>query len=220
MDKRCGRCKESKSVNQFGLDRRTFDGLKSSCKSCRAIDGKRLREELKTPGPRRDRYLRYLRDWQSKSREDRPEYHNALARKSREKRGKAVRSEEDWRSKTWCKFGLTQDEYGVMFESQGRRCAICRLEKEHPMTGTPGNRLGVDHCHKSGRIRALLCSRCNRGIGIFAEDSEALRAAADYLERHAHADLGQVVPDMRMGEGRFIRATSRRRSEMSIRALD
>lgn len=56
---------------------------------------------------------------------------------------------------------------------QGLRCAICRRE----------TKLVVDHCHGTGRVRGLLCSKCNLGLGLFLDDVASIRAAADYLER-------------------------------------
>lgn len=43
-------------------------------------------------------------------------------------------------------------------------------------------RLAVDHCHQSGKIRGLLCADCNRALGMFKDNAQALRRAADYIE--------------------------------------
>ena len=64
-----------------------------------------------------------------------------------------------------------------MLEAQGGVCAICRKPR-------PENRtLHVDHDHKTGRIRGLLCFRCNNALGDFEEQWELFQLAADYLER-------------------------------------
>lgn len=76
------------------------------------------------------------------------------------------------------KFGLSNDQYEAMVLAQDGRCALC------PRTDHPEKRLAVDHDHQTGKIRALLCDRCNRGIGLLDEDAARLRASADYLERH------------------------------------
>lgn len=73
-------------------------------------------------------------------------------------------------------FGITLDEYDVMLSTQGGRCAICECR---PRT----RRLAVDHNHKTGAIRGLLCMRCNHKLLGAAHDNPAiLRRAAFYLE--------------------------------------
>ena len=75
-------------------------------------------------------------------------------------------------------YGLSVEELDAMLARQGGRCAICRDE--------PGDRrLGVDHDHATGRVRGLLCPRCNMALGLFRDNADALRAAAGYLERQA-----------------------------------
>lgn len=76
------------------------------------------------------------------------------------------------------KYGLTLNDVREMLRRQSGRCAICR-------TDTPGgkhNRFNVDHCHRTGRVRGLLCDPCNRGIGFLKESSERLITAAIYLD--------------------------------------
>jgi hypothetical protein len=74
-------------------------------------------------------------------------------------------------------YGLAPGEYDALLEAQGRACAICR-------TTVPGagRSWAVDHDHKTGRVRGLLCARCNLAIGGMGDDPELLRAAADYVE--------------------------------------
>lgn len=78
-------------------------------------------------------------------------------------------------------FGLTTEAYDLMLDAQSGVCAICKSEC------TKGYRLAVDHDHKTGRIRALLCSGCNLGIGNFRESPDVLAAAVEYLQQHAPA---------------------------------
>lgn len=63
-------------------------------------------------------------------------------------------------------------------EKQRGRCAICDIPEEE----APKKRLHLDHDHKTGVIRALLCGNCNVGIGHFRESIELLQAAIDYLQ--------------------------------------
>ena len=71
---------------------------------------------------------------------------------------------------------LTEEEYNAMLERQGGVCAIC---KEKPKAG----RLAVDHIHGSRKVRGLLCSLCNSGLGLFKDDPDRLAAAIQYLKR-------------------------------------
>ena len=75
-------------------------------------------------------------------------------------------------------FGITVDEYEAMLEQQGNACAICGAGIGCGL----GYRLRVDHCHDTGKVRGLLCSECNLGLGKFRDNPEFLRKAADYLE--------------------------------------
>jgi hypothetical protein len=78
------------------------------------------------------------------------------------------------------RYGITQADYARMIVEQGNRCAVC-------FTTNPASKSGtwhVDHCHKSGRVRGLLCARCNIGLGQFQDDPIRLRAAAIYIEKH------------------------------------
>lgn len=80
-------------------------------------------------------------------------------------------------------YGLTGEEYGRMLAEQKGVCAICQQPETAMFNGVP-KVLHVDHCHKTDRIRALLCGTCNAMLGHAKEDPAILRAAADYLEKH------------------------------------
>lgn len=76
-------------------------------------------------------------------------------------------------------YGLTPERFDAMLADQGGGCAVCRA----PVADARGYRPHVDHCHDSGRVRGLLCGRCNRSIGMMGDDPQLLRDAAAYLER-------------------------------------
>jgi hypothetical protein len=82
------------------------------------------------------------------------------------------------------KYGITREEYLERLARQGGACAICREPETVIRRGKPVL-LAVDHDHATGRVRALLCSSCNRGIGMFKEQPQLLRAAVAYLDAHA-----------------------------------
>jgi hypothetical protein len=73
--------------------------------------------------------------------------------------------------------GITIEQYNWMLEAQGGMCAICG--------GAPkeNRKLAVDHDHKTGRIRGLLCHKCNTSLGGFQDSPDILRSAIRYLKR-------------------------------------
>lgn len=72
-------------------------------------------------------------------------------------------------------YGLTQIDRDAMSAAQGGKCAICAEIRP----------LKVDHCHATGRVRALLCGPCNTSLGAFRDKPELLERAAAYLREHA-----------------------------------
>jgi hypothetical protein len=80
-------------------------------------------------------------------------------------------------------YGMDVAEYKRLLDVQGGVCAICK-GTEKTKRGDKLGFLAVDHCHKTGDIRGLLCSSCNTGIGRFADDPELVDRAAAYLRSH------------------------------------
>ena len=74
-------------------------------------------------------------------------------------------------------YKLSIEEYSRMVASQNGKCAICHE--------VPKVQLSVDHSHKSGKNRGLLCQACNVSLGNMRDNPLRLRAAAEYLERYA-----------------------------------
>ena len=79
-------------------------------------------------------------------------------------------------------YGMGFREYKKMSIEQKHRCKICKKKEKAVLNGKV-KRLGVDHCHKTGRIRGLLCGRCNIGISMFKEDPKVLKLAIKYIEK-------------------------------------
>lgn len=77
---------------------------------------------------------------------------------------------------------MTIEQYDALVEEQLGFCAIC-----HRNPGPRG--LDVDHDHRTGEVRGLLCSRCNTGLGLFADLPLFLYRAAAYLEDRGGAEL-------------------------------
>jgi nitrogen fixation-related uncharacterized protein len=67
--------------------------------------------------------------------------------------------------------GITPEQFEEMFRQQEGRCAICKRDRP----------LDIDHCHTNGHVRGLLCSPCNRALGLMEDDVKILNAAIEYL---------------------------------------
>jgi hypothetical protein len=151
----------------------------------------------KDPNPRRE----YRREWTRKQRENSPGYQENLNRLARERYAKdrdlVLGYVKKWQRdhpdsvkatahrKRLAKYGLDETSYQAMLVAQDQACAICRrLFSELPgRAGSASRAVHIDHCHRTGRTRGLLCGACNLGIGKLGDDEAALRRAADYVAR-------------------------------------
>jgi hypothetical protein len=82
------------------------------------------------------------------------------------------------------RFGITLADYDKLLSKQNGVCAICRQPQRTPAHGVRTS-LGVDHCHKTGKIRGLLCRRCNQGLGMLSDSIDLLQKALNYLRGEA-----------------------------------
>ena len=72
--------------------------------------------------------------------------------------------------------GMTLEQYNQMLENQQGKCAICGGGREKQKYS-----FSVDHCHATGKIRGILCSNCNAGLGFFKDNPQSLTNALTYL---------------------------------------
>lgn len=89
---------------------------------------------------------------------------------------KQHRIETGWQRR----YGISLDEYQALFDKQGGVCAICGKPETRMHKGVVA-RLSVDHDHKTGKVRGLLCQPCNHGLGGFKDNLDLLSNAIDYL---------------------------------------
>jgi hypothetical protein len=162
--KRCTDCKEVKPLEDFLLlDRRTLAkrpanskqlGRRPECKACKA---RRSKEYWEKTG-------RHKRNPNRKKHITDPQ----VAR-----RGKYRRN-----------YGITIEEYEALFEQQNGLCASCHNPETATMKRTGKlKQLSIDHCHVTGKVRALLCSSCNQAFGCLKEDPARIRALLAYAEK-------------------------------------
>lgn len=81
-------------------------------------------------------------------------------------------------------YSITPEKYDRMLQEQNGVCAICHQPESRTRKNIVTS-LCVDHNHKTGKVRSLLCSRCNTGLGKFMDNPELLQAASNYLNNHA-----------------------------------
>lgn len=74
-------------------------------------------------------------------------------------------------------YNFTFEEYEEMLDQQNGKCSIC----ESKIGSARTTRLFVDHCHETGKVRGLLCSSCNNGLGQFKDSPKLLQKAINYL---------------------------------------
>jgi hypothetical protein len=79
------------------------------------------------------------------------------------------------KSKLKTKYGITLEQYDEMVKEQKGVCYICKNEN-------PTRKLNVDHCHKTGRVRKLLCDKCNMTLGLINDSQELLKQFIFYLK--------------------------------------
>jgi hypothetical protein len=88
------------------------------------------------------------------------------------------------------RYGITSEQYKALYEAQGGVCYICQRA-----TGKR-KRLAVDHDHKTGYVRGLLCSPCNNILAHLRDDLLAAYRVVEYLEKPpAWAEIGYVKSD-------------------------
>ena len=162
----CSKCARDLPLSEYGVQRACPDGLKYECKAC----GKA-----------------YMAEWRAAHR---PEM------RAHEKKRRAKMTPEDkarYRAMDIARyhadpsiardkylrrtFGISLAEYSEMLKAQNGRCWICGTTEGD----SSGRTLAVDHHHGTGAVRGLLCSNCNRGIGLFKDDPERLAKAISYL---------------------------------------
>lgn len=203
--KRCTKCDVEKPLLEFSKAPRGKHGRKASCKSCDAMRHAEQRIP-KQRGPRRPALDEDSLKACRKCGAEKPLRDFSLSRRATATTNAVYRSDckaccstraQQWfadnpdraaasrrRHNLASNYGLTEEDYKELLRQQGGVCAICGNDEpnEHGRTGTKF-RLSVDHCHTTGRVRGLLCQKCNRAIGLLNDSADLLRKAIGYLER-------------------------------------
>jgi hypothetical protein len=145
------------------------------CSKCRIINTKEWR--LKNVERARAGYRKWNHEHPEKVKESYRKYYE----KNKEKRLQASRERysRNKEGKKWQiifrKYGITQEDFNKLFELQKGCCAICGKDDFTQWT------LNIDHCHKTGKVRGILCNNCNTAIGALQEDVNILQNAIKYI---------------------------------------
>ncbi len=159
----CVTCGEVKPTEKFNTQGDKLNGLQSECRKCRKSRQK-SREYPRSSGPQRCRVC-----GETKSPE---EFHTNKSNLSGLVGACMACCKVYERAR---RYDLTHETYLQMLKEQDNKCAICG----NSFTGSPY----VDHCHTTGKVRGLLCSTCNTGLGGFKDDPTILENAIKYLTR-------------------------------------
>ncbi len=102
-------------------------------------------------------------------------------KKGRKRQRKRRTKEEIFTDLLKNKYGLTIDAFEAMLQNQNRVCAICGNSPNG--NGPVNSRFNIDHCYKSGQVRAFLCCRYNNPLGLAGDDIGILENCIEYLQR-------------------------------------
>jgi len=159
--KRCSKCKTEKALIEFSFQNKKTGKLMSHCKSCRNSYNREYRhiDIVATRKKDKERY--------KKNAERRREY----AREYRRKYPERTRA-TNWK----VNYGITPEYFYGMLKEQDNKCAICGRDMDDY-----GKIFCVDHNHKSGKVRGLLCDPCNYGIGFYEKHKDKYKV---YLSKY------------------------------------
>lgn len=143
---------------------------------------------MKTAEQKRD----YARLWRARNPEKSAAISRRYAEKNRERekqRCREYRERYPERRKEIClktKYGISEKEYAGFLQQQAGVCAICKTPPDF-------RRLCVDHDHKTGDVRGLLCRNCNCAIGLLKDSTELLDKAKNYLLQSKETNVRPVL---------------------------
>ncbi len=149
--KECAKCHRALPLSEFNSSKVAKDGLYTWCKKC----AKEYRRQYHVLN--KERANKQARAWGGNHKQ---------------------RCSELARTRRLRMYGLTDEDYKNMLESQNGKCSICGLPQ---MEST--REFCVDHCHETNKVRGLLCFNCNTSLGKVKDSIPILISMIEYLER-------------------------------------
>jgi recombination endonuclease VII len=202
-EKRCTKCGVLKPLKGFYRHSRMKDGLTTICRDCTKANvhslGERQAQRADLPPHKPCRRCGKVKPMEAFAKNKssiggrRPVCQACVTNEQRQ-RLELLKScpehvrkrQETDRVQGLRKRGVTVEWYDASHAAQNGRCAICGCPEAMGQRDRSGNprRLAVDHDHRTGQVRELLCGSCNAGLGNFRDSPAILEAAAAYLRRH------------------------------------
>lgn len=160
--KPCRKCGEVKPLSEFHRQRDMKDGHRHNCKVCHRAASQNWYARNRAD------WIAHVKRWKQANRDK----VIASQRKRRNERGEELKLKER-EGHLLRKYGLRLRDFETLRMAQLGMCAICgRVEWD---------RLHVDHDHRTGTVRGLLCGKCNKAIGLLDDDPRLIRSAEGYL---------------------------------------
>ncbi len=187
--RRCPKCTCNLERGEFFKDKHTTDGLSRYCKKCHrsniaklaARRRRRRPAEITVPLSKKCKtcHLEKMANhfWTDLTQEDGLARHCADCRTEEGRKSYTKHRAERLSHSRAKRYGLTNEQLERMMMAQGRLCGICGKELTHSRSWC------VDHDHKSGTVRGLLCNSCNTAIALMRDSVETLAAAIRYIQR-------------------------------------
>lgn len=165
----CSKCEQSKALTEFHLNSNFRDGRLKKCKSC-------VKEEV----AKTRKNLGYMKKWREAQMAD-PVKHARM----KERKNNWNRTEKYYEMYYQKRFGVSYKTLVSMLSVQNGLCANVGCSKSIVMPPSEGDRACVDHSHVTGKVRAILCIRCNTTLGHIENDKRIVLGLMDYLNKHA-----------------------------------
>jgi hypothetical protein len=167
----CSKCGEEKEISEFYKSKTSKSGYRGACISCTTEKHKEYYQNNK----------QYFYENGVKNRNKNRESYLERSRSYNLNNEHKVRDSYFKRT-----YGISLDDYNKLLELQKNKCCICGKEEVilSKIKHDKVNNLSVDHDHKTGKVRGLLCGKCNKSIGLLNDDISLLKSAIAYLEKH------------------------------------
>jgi len=159
MTKVCSKCGIEKPLSEYHKHKIEHDGHTSICKKCRCFDSAEWRKN--NPKKVKESYKKFGKEYNKKWVKNNPDKMKCYLRKSRLKK----------------MYGVSLDDYNKMFNEQKGCCWICGKHQSQE-----NRALSVDHNHKTGEVRKLLCGECNLLVGQIEKNINIIDDVFNYLK--------------------------------------